>query len=327
VVPAGIEERFLAPVHLPGDGSRLVYRPRLVAQGRLHFVKAAAGIDHWEARRVMAAPPATGAAPVWESVTGARAAAADAAGTLDGSALEAAPREPAELEPLPADALNAKRWATWRRQLASDLYRDQRRGLWRCAALDAGSSPGESEGDFRARAAHLARERRDREVEALRRRYAPKLAALEEKVRRGEEKVKLEESQLGRERLDTLLSIGTTLAGALFGRKLASVANVTRARSTLRGAGRASREKDDVERAGRNVEAAREDLAQLESDLARDVAALERSLDPAALELERLELAPRKTDVTVESLILLWTPWRVDAAGVAEPLFDAARSS
>jgi hypothetical protein len=324
LVPPEIEERFLALARPAGAGARLVYRPRLLARGRLHFVKAPAGIDHWEERQLIAAPPVEGATLVWESAP--LGAGARQAGAVAGPALEAAPREPADFQPLPAAALNARRWAGWRKQLAADLYRDQRLVLWRCAALDAQSSPAETEGDFRARAAHLARERRDREVEALRRRYAPRVAALEEKVRRSDEKVKHEESQLGRERFDAVISIGTTLAGALLGRKLASVANVTRARSTLRGAGRASREKDDVARAGRNVEVAREDLARLESDLARDVAALERSLDPAALVLERLELAPRKTDVGVESLGLLWTPWSVDASGVAEPLYDAGPS-
>ena len=48
----------------------------------------------------------------------------------------------------------------------------------RARRCDAQSSAGESEGEFRARLAHLARERRDREVEELRRRYAPKMAAL-----------------------------------------------------------------------------------------------------------------------------------------------------
>ena len=91
-----------------------------------------------------------------------------------------------------------------------------------------------------ARVTHLARERRDREVEELRRRYAPKIAALEERIRRGQERVEREQSQLGGARLDTAMSIGATVLGALFGRKLASVTNVTRARSTMRGASRAT---------------------------------------------------------------------------------------
>ena len=75
-------------------------------------------------------------------------------------------------------------------------------------------------------------------------------------------------------------------------------------------------------RAERGVDASREDLTQLQSDLQRDIAALERTLDPTALALETIELAPRKSDIEVASLVLLWTPWRVGETGIAEPLYD-----
>jgi hypothetical protein len=310
IVPPEVDERFLAASRPVGDRSRLVYRPRLFARARVHFVKAAAGVDQWQERFLMAAPPASDSAPEWKETAASTAL------------LESAAREGASFEAAPAPALRAKSWASWRKQLEAALYRDQRLVLWKSATLEAQSFPGESEGDFRARVAHLARERRDRAVEELRRRYAPKIAALEEKLRRGHERVGREQSQLGRERIDTMASIGATIVGALFGRKLASVTNVTRARSTMRSVGRASQEKEDVARAERGVEAARDDLTQLESDLARDVAALERTLDPTALPLEKVELAPRKTDIEIADLILLWTPWRVGETGITEPLYD-----
>ena len=95
-----------------------------------------------------------------------------------------------------------------------------------------------------------------------------------------------------------------------------------RARSTIRGAGRAAQEKDDVARAERGLEDARQDTTELEAQLQADLAEVERSLDPAAIAIERVEIAARKTDIEVASLVLLWTPWRVDAAGLTEPLFD-----
>jgi hypothetical protein len=299
IVPPEIEERFLAPARAVGDRSRLVYRPRLLAQCRLHFVRTPSAIDRWEDRTLVAEAPAADGAITWRQVAS------------SGVALESAPREGATFAAAPALLLRAKSWSGWRKQLETVAYRDHKLVLWSAAALDAQSTPGESEADFRARLAHLARERRDRAVEELRRRYAPKLAAIEDKVRRGQERVEREQSQLGRERLDTVISIGATIAGALFGRKLASVTNVTRARSTIRGATRATQEKDDVARAERGL-----------TDARQDAAALERSLDPTSLAIDRVEVAARKTDIEVTSLVLLWTPWRVDASGVAEPLFD-----
>ena len=60
--------------------------------------------------------------------------------------------------------------------------------------------------------------------------------------------------------------MGATVLGGLFGRKLRSVCNVGRATTAARGAGRASRERDDVARAQANLETLRRQLGDLESE-------------------------------------------------------------
>jgi hypothetical protein len=62
------------------------------------------------------------------------------------------------------------------------------------------AAPGESEGDFRIRAAQLLREKRDEAVAKLREKYAGKIAALAERERRAEAKVENEKAQLSRQR-------------------------------------------------------------------------------------------------------------------------------
>ncbi len=65
------------------------------------------------------------------------------------------------------------------------------------------SKPAESEGDFRARLALAARERRDAAVADLRQRWQVKLQQLRDQVRRGEERREREASQLNQQRLQT----------------------------------------------------------------------------------------------------------------------------
>ncbi len=122
-------------------------------------------------------------------------------------------------------------------------------------------------------------------------------------------------------RLDTVMSIGATVVGALFGRKLASVSNVTRTRSALRGVGRQSREKDQIARAERELEAQRDRLEEMEAELADKIGDVGRAFEADSLELEEVDLAPRKSDIGVVVFGLAWTPWRVDKAGIAERLF------
>ena len=56
-----------------------------------------------------------------------------------------------------------------------------------------------------------------------------------------------ESEQVSQQRLQTAISMGATLVGALFGRKSMS-ASIGRATTTARGVGRTMREREDVER-------------------------------------------------------------------------------
>jgi ElaB/YqjD/DUF883 family membrane-anchored ribosome-binding protein len=167
------------------------------------------------------------------------------------------------------------------------------------------STPGESEGAFRARVRDALREARQAQIEALRRKHAPQLERLQDQVQRAESAVERESSQYQQQKLQTAISIGATVIGALLGRKLGSLGGATTA---ARGASRAMREHEDVGRAEEHSGALRQRLAELEAQFARDADALNALPDPAALALETVRIPPRKSDVAVEELVLLWKP-------------------
>ena len=72
---------------------------------------------------------------------------------------------------------------------------DKELELLKSPRLEQSSNPGESERDFRVRLQQHAREQRDAAVEKLRQKYAPKIAALEERRRRSEQAVERESEQ------------------------------------------------------------------------------------------------------------------------------------
>jgi len=286
-------ERPAAPPSVPecflgAEGG--VYRPGLLATAQLHYVSAAQDLDHWEKTSWLV--PFEGGEPDWEK--------------------GGEPQSPAAAEPgagvgfadLPAAAGKAKSYEAWEKTFKDVLYRERRLTLFESKPLRMTSQPGESEGDFRARVAHRLREKRDEERERLQKRFAPELARVEEAIRKAEARRERESSQFQGRALDTAVDFGLTLAGALFGRKLASVTNVRRARETARSASRASREREDVARAEREIEAQKEQLARLEAELAEKTAALAAA--PEA-EIETLSLAPRKSDVRIERVALAWS--------------------
>jgi Skp family chaperone for outer membrane proteins len=178
------------------------------------------------------------------------------------------------------------------------------------------SNPGESEGDFRARLAQGLREHRDREVAKLREKHAAKLKSLEDRLQRAADRVEREKSQYSQRKLDTAISIGTSVLGAIFGGR--SVA-ATRAGSAARSAGRVFSERGDVARAGESLESLAAERDELLKRIEQEAGSLTASLDPAGIALERIRIAPRKSDIAVGRIVLAWEPWRAGADGFPRP--------
>jgi len=304
VLPAGVQEVFLAAK--PGSGE-LSYRPRLVATAELHYADKPAGVDAWT-RNAWLAPFADGdGAPAWAEAT--------AVASLD-AALADGPVEGASFAELPAAALAAKNYADWGKALAARLYQDGAVELLSCRSLKLTSNPGESEGDFRARLAQALREHRDDAVAKLRARHAAKLQSLDNRIRSAEQRVEREKSQYSQRKLDTAVSIGTSVLGAIFGGRSTAA---TRAGSAARHAGRVFSERGDIQRAGESLEALAAQRDELLKGIEQEAAELTASLDHAQVELERLRIAPRKSDIAIGRIAIAWEPWRAGADGFPRP--------
>jgi hypothetical protein len=151
----------------------------------------------------------------------------------------------------------------------------------------------------------LLRERRDGEIEKLRARYTPKIAALQEQARRADQRVAREQDQFNQQTVQTAISVGATVLGALFGRKMTSVGNLGRATTAVRGAGRSMREHEDIGQAQESADAVRGRIADLEAELKAEIEGLQSEADPAT---EEITVRPRKADIVVERLALAWIP-------------------
>jgi hypothetical protein len=222
-------------------------------------------------------------------------------------ALERDAPEGATFSDLPASAFKAKNYDAWTKQFAATLSATEALELFESLSSGQVSSPDEPERDFRARLHQSSREGRDRALEALRRKYAPRQAALEEKLRRARQAVDRETNQATGQKLQTAISVGATLMGALLGKHTVSAGTIGRATTAARGIGRSMKESEDIDRAKQTLAAVEEQQRQLEAELRTETAALDASNDVATEKLERVVVKPKKTNVTVKLVALVWT--------------------
>jgi hypothetical protein len=152
------------------------------------------------------------------------------------------------------------------------------------------------------------REARDQGVETLRKKYAVKISAVEERLRRAQNAQEVQVEQAKDAKLQTVISIGATLLSGLLGRKAVSMSSMGRAATAARGVSRTMKESSDVARAGETVEAITQQLQELNAELESEIAQLTSASDPATEKLESISIKPKKKDITIKMVALVWTP-------------------
>jgi hypothetical protein len=292
VLPPGILQYF-APA--PAGSS---YEPMILGSADVRFADTKKGID--EMRQVSLVTPLTSEAiPVsWERSRPAG---------FDPSHLETELPQGTFRE-LPGAASKAKNYADWTKGFATWLSSNETLDIYKSPSLGLVSNAGESEGDFRVRLQQAARERRDAEVTRLRQKYAPKVAQLQERLRRAQQSVEKEQQQSSEQKTQAAISIGASVLGALFGRKTFSASNVGRATTAARGMGRIARESQDIARAQQNVAAIQDQLSELEASVQAEIAGLDATYHPQTEPLDTVSLKPKRAGIQVKLVALVWVP-------------------
>jgi hypothetical protein len=311
VLPPEVPQYFIPLRSRGADGAALVYHPQVIGAAEVRFSDKRVDTTR---NLILLAPISNGVVPVdWEQATPV---------DLPISDLEANGEGGAQFAELPSAGGKTKSYAAWQKDFGGWLYRTQKLDLLRSERLGQASNPGESEQDFRLRLQQAAREQRDAAVEKLRQKYAPKLAALEEKKRRSEQAVEREAEQSKSQKFQTAISFGATVLSSFLGRKSVSLTTLGRATTAARGVSRSMKEAEDVGRAQETVAAVNEQIAELDAQFKSDTAALEQTTDVQSEPLETVTLKPTKANIAIKHFSLAWTPYWHDAQGQATPAWE-----
>ena len=305
VIPAGIEERFAALNRQPASSEvTQIYRPALYAEGAMHFIRKTANLDLWrDARRIVACD---GDQPdaIWQ----ASEPLPDDIDWLRG------PEEGFSFAALPDPLLGKRRYTSYKSQFKDYLYRHFSQTLYKSTLVKGYAPPGD-QSDARAYFADRIREQRDVAIEKLRDKYKRKLVSLEKKIQTAEDRVARERGQSR----TSMISAGSSVLGALLGGFLGG--RRTQVSTAARGVGYAAQQSDDVRRAEQALQLLEDDKEALNDELADDLDALRDRYNTREIELEAVEIPPRKSDLKAQDPMIVWMPWQVDSSGLATPLY------
>lgn len=291
----GAAEDFDRRQSLDPAARDVVYAPHILARAIVRYSLASAGIEEHREQCYLAPAPTALGESAWEAATL----------LPEAPEVEVAPRS-GTFAPLPPVLAGPRGYAALATALKNFLARSSTLSAWRAPALGECSRPDEPERAFRLRIAHQAHEKRDAEIEKLRARHDSKLAALDDRIERARQKVEREKAQAKDQSMQTYVSIGSAVLDALLGRTKISSRTIGKAATSMRSASRATRQQADVAHAEESLQTLEERRRDLEAEIDRELEAIRLAWSPEALAIEPIEIPARKTDTTVEEVVLAW---------------------
>ncbi|MEM6640179.1 MAG: DUF87 domain-containing protein [Pseudomonadota bacterium] len=297
VVEPGVAQ-YYAPVVSPGDGE-LVYVPRGFGAARLSYSNArynVAAMQDKQMQVVFGEPPNV---LDWAE-----------AGNVDLSLddLGTVPDDRAGFAELPGKATQARVFKVWEKQFKTYLRAQHPLEIFRSREFKLMAEVGESERDFRARLQIKASEARDVKVNALRAKYAKKVATLEERLRRANQTLEKEEQQASQKKMDSLMGAGSAILGVLLGRKKFSSTSANRVRRAVSGFSSSRKEQGDVARAKETVAAVAASIEAAASELQSEIDALEGKFDVSDDELQVIRIKASASESVVHTVGIVWLP-------------------
>ena len=304
-LPPSIDQFFV-----PGFGENIVYHPRLIAGGDIAFTSARYSIED---ERAVLHTVEIEDGPVgvdWDNGEALDLAIDDLRDEAESDATYAE---------CPATADHVKAYARWGKDYKRWLRQNETITLFRSKQFKLTSLPSETEGDFRARLQDAASEKRDAAIAKIRKRYASKVTTLENRLMRASQAIDVQKQQATKKKLDTAISFGTAILGAVLGRKKISSSTANKMGTAIKTAGGASKEAADVQRAEQTAEKIRADMAALNERLEQEVADLDTAFDAQSEELNEIVVRATSTNIHVAVTGLAWLPYTADDKGRLRP--------
>ena len=284
----------------PVAGQTLAYQPTVLIHGQIVFSEPKANIEQHKPVSYLI-PVKNDPLPIkWDHAMQSAVAIED---------LEKAPADQATFGELPSLFNQSGADNDLKKEALQWLYRSQQITLWKSPSTKVISNPNEEERDFRIRMTQQVREQRDQALEDLRDKYATKKASLEEKIRKSTQTLEREKEQVKQQGVQTAISVGATILGAILGRKTSGTGTVGRATTTARNASRTMKETQDVNRAKETVEVMTQKLKELEEEMQKDMELISSKMEASTEQLENVSIEPKKTDITVHLAALCWAPY------------------
>ena len=225
---------------------------------------------------------------------------------LENASFEEKERANSSYYTLPIFVQNEKEIKSIEKDFSDYIYRDTKLTLYKNDALKIVSKQDETLSDFKIRLQDRLNEKIDEEVEKLQIKFQKSNDSIEDKLSNLYEKLEREEQQSSATTTDTLISIGTSLLGAFFGKSALTKTNIGKVASSAKGASRILKERNDIKYVEADILQLQEEQKTLQKILEDEIEKINSSNLSSNYEIEEIFIKPKRSDIYNIKLELLW---------------------
>ncbi|MFK5938466.1 MAG: DUF87 domain-containing protein [Sulfurimonas sp.] len=207
---------------------------------------------------------------------------------------------------LPPMITQAKNLKTFQKSLSNYIYITKKLELFACKALKLESKIHQDKRDFIIEVHNTLKNLRDEKLQKLEDRFQVKVQRLEDKLSRLERKLQKEQNDVSSKTTDTFVDIGLAVMSALFGSKKLSSTTVRRSASAFKKGKGIFKEKDDVHNVESMIHNTNDDIEELRFKFEEEVQKIEDKLDIQNYEIVSIYITPRRSDIVIKEMALLW---------------------
>jgi Sec-independent protein translocase protein TatA len=313
VIPAEVPQYYLPLRGSIPTGPALVYQAGVLAAATVNFVSTGSGASTLTRIRRVAPAPESALAIDWDRATALEPTLED---------LDRQPASGATLAPPTPAMTKVVSYRSWGTDFSDWAFRTQTMEILKSPSLGVTSNAGETEADFRNRLLGVATAKQSEAVDKLKKQYDAKKQTLSSQLLRAQQARERESEQSRGRWMQTAISFGATVLAGVFGRKKLGTSTLGRATTAMRDVGRSMDQAGDVKRADQTLASLQQKLTDLDAQQQSETDALTAKIDPLTENLEKILMRPRKSDITVDALGLVWMPYWKDASGNMTPTWS-----
>ena len=206
---------------------------------------------------------------------------------------------------LPSFIQNEKELKLLERDFADYVYRNFKLTLYKNDTLKISSKQYESLDDFKIRIQDRLNEQIDEKIENLKQKFEKENTLLEQKISKLFEKLKKEEQDALSATTNSIISIGTSILGAFFG-KSSKTAIVSKVATSSRGVSKALKERSDIKSVQSEIDALQSLQDGLEEKLKIEIEKINDEFNISKYTIEEFFIKPKRTDIYDIKIELLW---------------------